>query len=150
QIIRHIDLAKVLSRITLLSRLEPETMSELADAGHLREFPANSVIVSEGDAGNSLYVVVAGMLEASRKDAHGAAQTIGRLQPGEVFGEMSLLTGASRSATIVAASPVMLVEIGKDQLEPIFRSHPRLITQLAEIEAARLLSNQNTAQLSPA
>jgi small-conductance mechanosensitive channel/CRP-like cAMP-binding protein len=150
QIIRHIDLASVLSRIPLLSRLEPAIMSELADAGHLREFPPNAVIVSEGDAGDSLYVVVAGMLEASRKDAHGTAQTIGRLHPGEVFGEMSLLTGAPRSATVVAASPAMLVEISKDHLEPIFRSHPGVITQLAEIEAARLLSNHNAAQLSPA
>jgi len=150
QIIRHIDLASVLSRIPLLSRLEPAIMSELADAGHLREFPPNAVIVSEGDAGDSLYVVVAGMLEASRKDAHGAAETIGRLHPGEVFGEMSLLTGAPRSATVVAASPVMLVEISKNHLEPIFRSHPGVITQLAEIEAARLLSNHNAAQLSPA
>jgi small-conductance mechanosensitive channel/CRP-like cAMP-binding protein len=149
-IIRHIDLASVLSRIPLLSRLDPAIMSELADTGRLREFPRNAVIVSEGDAGDSLYVVVAGMLEASRKHAHGAAQTIGRLHPGEVFGEMSLLTGAPRCATIVAASPVMLVEISKDHLEPIFRSHPALITQLAEIEAARLLSNRNEAQLSPA
>jgi small-conductance mechanosensitive channel/CRP-like cAMP-binding protein len=150
QIVRHIDLASVLSRIPLLSRLEPAIMSELADAGHLREFPPNAVIVGEGDAGDSLYVVVAGVLEASRKDAHGAAERIGRLHPGEVFGEMSLLTGAPRSATVVAASPVMLVEISKDHLEPIFRSHPGVITQLAEIEAARLLSNHNAAQLSAA
>jgi small-conductance mechanosensitive channel/CRP-like cAMP-binding protein len=150
QIIRHIDLTSVLSRIPLLSQLEPAVTSELADAGHLREFPPNAVIVSEGDAGDSLYVVVAGVLEASRKDAHGAAETIGRLHPGEVFGEMSLLTGAPRSATVVAASPVTLVEISKNHLEPIFRSHPGLITQLAEIEAARLLSNHNVAPLSPA
>ena len=45
---------------------------------------------------------------------------------------------------------MLLVEISKDHLEPIFRSHPTLITQLAEIEAARLLSNRSAAQLSSA
>ena len=90
------------------------------------------------------------MLEASCKDGNGATRLIGRLHPGEVFGEMSLLTGAPRSATVVTASPVTLVEIGKDHLEPIFCSHPALITQLAEIEAARLLSNRDAARLSPA
>jgi small-conductance mechanosensitive channel/CRP-like cAMP-binding protein len=150
QIIRHIDLANVLSRIPLLSLIEPAVQRELAEAGRVREFLPETVVVSEGDAGDSLYIVVAGVLEASCKDGNGATRIIGRLHPGEVFGEMSLLTGAPRSATVVAASPVTLVEISKDHLEPIFRSHPALITQLAEIEAARLLSNHNADQLSPA
>ena len=150
QIVRHIDLPCVLGRIPLLSRLDPAVQRELADAGRLREFLPETVVVSEGDAGDSLYIVVAGMLEASCKDGNGATRLIGRLHPGEVFGEMSLLTGAPRSATVVTASPVTLVEIGKDHLEPIFCSHPALITQLAEIEAARLLSNRDAARLSPA
>jgi CRP-like cAMP-binding protein len=148
QIIRHIDLPCVLSRIPLLSRLDPAVQRELAEAGRLHEFLSETVVVSEGDAGDSLYIVVAGMLEASCKDGNGATRLIGRLHPGEVFGEMSLLTGAPRSATVVTASPVTLVEISKDHLEPVFRSHPALITQLAEIEAARLLSNLDAARLS--
>ena len=89
----HIDLPCVLSRIPLLSRLDPAVQRELAEAGRLREFLPETVVVSEGDAGDSLYIVVAGMLEASCKDGNDATRVIGRLHPGEVFGEMSCSPG---------------------------------------------------------
>jgi small-conductance mechanosensitive channel/CRP-like cAMP-binding protein len=145
---RRIDLPSVLGRVPLLSVLDSEQVLRLAETGNLREFPVDTVIVSEGEPGESLYIVVAGMLDVSRGDADGRVRTIGRLQPGDVFGEMSLLTGAPRSATVTAASPVTLVEISKEHLEPIFRSQPAVITQLAEIEAARMSSNRDLARLT--
>ena len=148
QIQRHIDLPAILGRVPLLSRLDAEPTRRLADGAHLHEFPRDTIIVGEGDPGASLYIVVAGILDVSRADIGGLRRPIGRLQPGEVFGEMSLLTGAPRSATVRAASPVTLVEISKEHLQPIFEAYPLLIEQLAEIEAARLLSNRDAAVLS--
>jgi CRP-like cAMP-binding protein len=141
-------LPSVLGRVPLLSVLDSEQVLRLAETGNLHEFPVETVIVSEGDVGASLFIVVAGVLEVSRADADGTVRKIGRLQPGDVFGEMSLLTGAPRSATVTAASPVTLVEISKEHLEPIFRSQPILIAQLAEIEAARMSSNRDMARLT--
>ena len=63
---------------------------------------------------------------------------------------MSLLTGMPRSATVTAASPVTLVEIRKEDFDPILRSQPALIAKLSEIEAVRLLANRNAAQLTAA
>ena len=63
---------------------------------------------------------------------------------------MSLLTGTPRTATVTAASPVTLVEIRKEDFDPILRSQPALLAKLSEVDAARLPANRNAAQLTTA
>src|SRR5438477_11570337 len=79
---QRIDLPSVLGRVPLLSVLDSEQVLRLAETGNLHEFPVETVIVGEGDAGASLYIVVAGVLDVSRTDADGGARTIARLQSG--------------------------------------------------------------------
>jgi small-conductance mechanosensitive channel/CRP-like cAMP-binding protein len=147
---RQIDLTQVLSRVPLLSVLDAEQTERLTRSGQVHELPTGAVIVREAEPGASLYIVLTGTLEVSRVEADGKPRTIARLLPGEVFGEMSLLTGTPRSATVTAASPVTLVEIRKEDFDPILRSQPALIAKLSEIEAVRLLANRNAAQLTAA
>jgi CRP-like cAMP-binding protein len=150
QIERSVDVPSVLSRVPLLGLLDAGHIGKLAETARVKEFPAGIAIVNEGEPGESLYVVVAGILEVSLRGEDATARTVARLEPGDVFGEMSLLTGQPRSATVTAASPVILVEIDKAHLEPIFATEPALIGQLTELEAARLISNRDAARLSPA
>ncbi len=150
QIERSVDIPSVLSRVPLLGLLDAGHIGKLAETARVKEFPAGIAIVNEGEPGESLYVVVAGILEVSLRGEDATARTVARLEPGDVFGEMSLLTGQPRSATVTAASPVILVEIDKAHLEPIFATEPALIGQLTELEAARLISNRDAARLSPA
>jgi CRP-like cAMP-binding protein len=147
---RQIDMAEVLSRVPLLSVLDAEQTGCLARSGKLHELAASATIVREGEAGASLYIVLTGALEVSRTEGGGPPRTLGRLLPGDVFGEMSLLTGAPRSATVISASPVTLVEIRKEDLEPILNSQPALIAELSDVEARRVLANRDAEQLSPA
>ena len=63
---QRIDLPSVLGRVPLLSVLDSEQVLRLAETGNLHEFPVETVIVSEGDVGASLFIVVAGVLEVSR------------------------------------------------------------------------------------
>jgi len=147
---RQIDLTEVLRRVPLLSVLDAEQTERLARSGQIHEVSAGAVIVREADPGASLYIVLSGTLQVSRMEAEGKPHTIARLLPGEVFGEMSLLTGTPRTATITAASPVTLVEIRKEDFDPILRSQPALIAKLSEIEAVRLLANRNAAELTTA
>jgi len=145
---RQFNLPQVLSRVPLLSVLDAEQINCLARSGQFHELPAGAVVVREDDPGASLYIVLTGALEVFRTEADGQPRTIGRLLPGEVFGEMSLLTGAPRSATVAAASPVTLVEIHKADFDPILRSEPALLAKLSEVEAGRLAANRDAAQWS--
>lgn len=142
-------LPAVLGRVPILKILDPETREVLGRTAAPQSFAAGAEIVREGASGASLYVVLSGVLSVTRAGPSGRVRTLGRLVAGDTFGEMSLLTGAPRSATVTAVTPVTLVEITKETLEPILARHPALITRLSEIQAARLASHADDAALTP-
>lgn len=150
QIDRRVDIDAILHRVPLFRSFGEEGIKRLESDIALQEFQPGAEIVREGDAGASLFIVVAGLLDVLKQTQGGVVRKVGRLEPGDVFGEMSLLTGAARSATITAASPTTLLEINKSQLEPILTSHPETIAELSQLEAERLAANVSALALSPA
>ncbi len=91
----------------------------------------------ERDPGDSLFVLLTGLVRATKATAQGEAE-VGTVQPGEVFGEMSLLTGRPRAATVSAVTDTALVEIARDHLQPLLEANPAIIDRLGEIEATRI------------
>ncbi len=148
QIEYEMDLPALLGRVPLLKILDEGSLAELGRNARLQNYLPKAAIVSEGDPGNSLFVVISGLLDVSRRGLAARPRSIGRLVAGEAFGEMSLLTGAPRSATITAVTPVTLAEITKETLEPILNAHPALILQLSEIQAARMTANMDSENFS--
>jgi CRP-like cAMP-binding protein len=133
---------KTLLRHTDLFRLLND--AEHADlASHMEErfFPKGSVVVRRGDGGNSLYLLVEGALEVGVGGEDAAPITTDVLVPGDVFGEMSLLTGQPRSATVIAVTDVLVHEIHKEALDPILQHRPEIAGGLATIMADRQASN---------
>ncbi|HXP32104.1 MAG TPA: mechanosensitive ion channel family protein [Stellaceae bacterium] len=149
QIEYGMDLPALLGRVPLLKVLDEGSLAELGRKARPQNYPAAAVIVGEGEPGNSLFVVISGLLDVSRRGLATRPRSIGRLVAGDAFGEMSLLTGAPRSATITAVTPVTLAEITKETLEPILNAYPALILRLSEIQAARMTANMDTENLSP-
>jgi small-conductance mechanosensitive channel/CRP-like cAMP-binding protein len=144
-----IDVHTVLRRTPFFRAFEQPALEQLERNVHLRELPPGSVVVREGEAGSSLFIVVAGLLEASIQSPSAERRVVGNLTPGDVFGEMSLLTGTPRSATITARTHTTLLEIHKEQLEPVLGDRPELIAELSRLQAARLVSNEGVLALSP-
>ena len=89
-------------------------------------------MVHKNDSGSSLFIVIKGALEVL---ADGAI--VGGIQEGSFFGEMSLLTGEPRRATVRATSEVWLAEVTKELLEPILVSNPSVLEKLSSILAER-------------
>jgi small-conductance mechanosensitive channel/CRP-like cAMP-binding protein len=145
----RVDLPAVLARVPLLQHLDPGAIRMLERSAQMHELPAGRVVVEEGDPGSSLFVVIAGLLEAAQRDASGRPRPVGRLLAGDVFGEISLLTGAPRIATVRALTSVTLVEIDKQHLWPVFDAYPEVIARLTDLEAARLLANRAVLRLPP-
>ena len=112
-------------------------LAQLARDVHPLELGSGATVVGEGDSGQSMFVVVAGRLEVLNKVHDGAQRRIATLEPGSVFGEMSLLTGSPRSATVVSMTPVTLLEVGKVNLERVLRTDPQLADELSRIQARR-------------
>ncbi len=128
----------VLHQVDLFHALTDDDLNDLAEALMVRRSPAGTVVVHAGAAGNSLFVVVEGLLEV-----RGEAGLLAVLGPGEVFGEMSLLTGAPRSASVVTTTEVMVFEIFDHQLRPILHRRPELAEALGAIIEHRQRANRN-------
>lgn len=100
------------------------------------------VILREGQPGASLYMITSGRVRAFRKDARGRKQLpLGDLQEGAFFGEMSVLTGRPRMASVVALTRTELLELDRPTLDEITRTHPRVWDVLREFAENRATAN---------
>lgn len=130
--------------IAAIDLFRPFTEAERAAlAAALAETPvrAGATVVRRGEPGDSLFLLAEGVLEVRIPRAGGGEFTVDRLFPGSVFGEMSLLTGQPRSATVVAATDALAYELRKDDLDPVLRARPALLEGLTAIMAERQARN---------
>ena len=130
-------LTAMLSAIGPFNAFTPAELADLAE--HLAECPIKEggVVVRQGDAGASLFFVAEGALDVRVADKNGAEITVDCLAAGDIFGEISLLTGEARHATIVALTSALLYEVRKDDLAPLLRRRPELGEALAAMMAER-------------
>lgn len=133
----HADLRTHLASVALFKPLDGAELEGLAADSLVREFGAGEQIVSEGQVGDSLFVVLSGEALVYHNDAAGQRCELARLKRGDFFGEMALLTGARRAATVVAQGDMTAVEVYKQLLEPIFAKRPSLVEELAGVAERR-------------
>jgi small-conductance mechanosensitive channel/CRP-like cAMP-binding protein len=139
-----LDRAAVLG-IAFFEALPQEVKERLHEVGKPIQLQAGQVLFREGDTGDSLYIVGSGVLEVER-DRDGATQHIGRMGPGDYFGEISLLTGAPRGATVTALTASTAFELRSEDLKPILEQEPALATVLeASAQKAMKMLNREVA-----
>jgi hypothetical protein len=113
----------------------------------LLSFEPGDIVLTEGDAGHSLYVITEGTVKTFVRDtAQGGQLLMRRLREGDFFGEISILSGKARSATVTAATHCELLELDRATLEGITTSYPNVRKVLEDFYVARAM---NTAE-SPA
>lgn len=130
---RRVD---ALSRVDVFRALDAEKIDRLARRLRLALFGPGEVILRQGEPGDSLYVVRAGEV-AVRVAMHGVQRDVATLSAGHFFGEMSLMTGESRSATIVARTDVQCYVVSKESFQEILDSKPDLAATISEILSHR-------------
>lgn len=126
----------LLSRIDLFSPLEEIEIARVAASMKPLTFSPGADLVTLGDHGESLFVLIEGVLDVL-VEVNGSEKTVALLAPGEFFGELSLLTGEKRSATVRAVTEAVVYEIGKDVIIEIMQQRPSLAENLATILARR-------------
>jgi CRP/FNR family cyclic AMP-dependent transcriptional regulator len=87
-----------------------------------RRFDRGSTILAEGDTGRSMYIVYAGELVVSKRGDSGRVIRMANLQPGDFFGEMTLIEMQTRSATVVAETPAVLYELTARNLYAYYKA----------------------------
>jgi small-conductance mechanosensitive channel/CRP-like cAMP-binding protein len=134
---RRRAIADLLPTVPILQSLSDDERGRLAAGASIRDFGAGESIVREGAPGESLFIIGSGRCEVTAADPGGAERPLARVGRGDFFGEMSLLTGEPRSATVRAVEDTTVMEIDKALFAGILAANPQLATQLAEVLARR-------------
>jgi len=138
-----------LQEVPLFVPLGEEELEKLAKASTTRVFAPGEAIVRRGQEGNSMFVIVRGSVKVQIPE-YDYQKTINKLKANDFFGEMSLLTGQPRTATVIAEEETEVVQIKKSALKPLFEANPELMTAICAIieERRSLLVQQDAEQES--
>lgn len=129
---------RLLRAVPLFAGLPLESMVQLALASRLAPFMANETIIRQGDEGSELFIVQRGEVAVSVRGSSGQDAELQKLGPGAFFGEMSLLAGDRRAATVRATTDCELLVIDKPALAAVFESAPELVEVVSNIVASRI------------
>ncbi len=130
--------ARWLDEATLLDPLMPEERRYLAERSRTLLYSPGETVLRAGDPGESMFVVYRGRVEIRVPAPDGRLVRVAEIAPGEVIGEMALLTGASRSADAVAIGEVGVIEVRKAEMKALLEANEELAEALAREESERL------------
>jgi transcriptional regulator with AAA-type ATPase domain len=128
----------MLHSVALFKSLSPELLKKIAGMAEFRAFPKGEVIIHEGDQGDSFYHVVSGSARVFQISEDGIDVTLNTLEPGESFGEMALLTGEPRSASVDTKETSCFLVISKQGFEDVVAKSPEFSLALSKILSSRL------------
>jgi len=129
---------RIIEGIELFESLEPGEIDSLASKIRPAHFQEGQCLIRQGEPGDSMFVLAEGLLHVHVNGTDGKDTVrVGAIRPGEFFGEMSLLTGEPRSATIIAAGESHAYEIGKDAMRQLLTARPAIAQCLSEAVARR-------------
>src|SRR5213594_3652603 len=133
------QLVHFLKNVKLFAELSPDSLVKLGSCLKTAEFPPAEVIVREGAPGVSMYIVKSGIVEVRKKDpVTGIDFLVAQLSEGAAVGEMSLLTGKPRSATVTTVQPTIVFTLTRADFGNLLTQHPEISLGLARILAERL------------
>jgi cyclic nucleotide-binding protein len=104
----------------------------------LASYGPGDILIQEGDPGTSLFVITSGMVRAFVKQADGKNKQVREMGEGSFFGEIAVLSGKPRTATVTAKSQVEALILERKTLDNICKTHPSVRTTLQKFAAERL------------
>jgi CRP-like cAMP-binding protein len=126
--------ADVLAAVPLFAGLSKRQLRALADRVRIVRYGEGYTIIPEGGRSDAMYVVLEGSVRVVRE----SGRTVGRLGPGELFGELSLLDGRPRSASVISVSPVVCARLSRTAFVDVARAQPDFGIRVMEVLASRL------------
>ncbi|RXZ44982.1 mechanosensitive ion channel family protein [Crenobacter cavernae] len=146
---RHIEeRLAALARVDLFAPLTEAERVQLAEQLRFTPFVSGDTIMQQGQVAHRLYILIKGEVEVWIDEGQGR-QLVDVLGPGQVFGEMGLMTGEARSATVVARGTVECFRLDKDALQTILSSRKELLESLSRTLEKRLAERRKRHGVRP-
>jgi CRP-like cAMP-binding protein len=129
-----------LKNVPIFSELDDDTLIKLSQLGTLKSFDKDSIILSEQDAGSALFVMVSGKVKVARvsNDDKNKEVILTLLNPSDFFGEMALLDGLARSATVTSIEDSKVFIIQRNDFLNLIQEHPEVSIALLQELTQRL------------
>ncbi len=140
----------LLRSLDLLATLTPEAQEQLAASVRTRPYEAGKVVIREGEEGDSFFIIAKGRADVAVGASTGVGRSVATLGPGTCFGEMSLLTGARRSATVRVLEDSELLVVDKAAFREILVANPQVAERLSETLSRRQLELEAERAKGPA
>ena len=123
-----------LDSVPIFSGLSPDVIQTLAKNAHYISFLPGDTVFNEGDKGDSIYILVSGVVNVFKLDAQGNSMHIAELRPGSFIGEHALSTVAIRTATIRAKTYITLLRLTTEEVIELSLASPELAERLQDVE----------------
>jgi CRP/FNR family cyclic AMP-dependent transcriptional regulator len=132
------DLADVIKNVPLFSGLSREDLAKVLGKMEEQSYGAGTLIFSQGDKGDAFYLIQSGAVQVVLESPGGGTEVMAVLGPREWFGEMALLSGEPRSATIVAIKETTTWRLSRGAWDELIEKHPSWLMQLCATLSSRL------------
>jgi CRP/FNR family cyclic AMP-dependent transcriptional regulator len=134
----HVHLRKdakvsLLSRVPLFERCSRRDLAKIASIAHEVEYPAATPVVRKGDPGNELFLVVDGEVDVRR-----GVRKLATLRAGNFFGEIALITGSPRTATVTTGTPMRALVIASRDFRKLLQDSPDIQFKVLQEVGQRL------------
>jgi len=143
------EIATLLARVPLFDQLSPEELDPVASVAVPRSFPKGVRVLREGDATDACYIVRSGDLRVTREHPDGRAIALATLGPGDIFGELAMLDGGTRSASVETLSESELLALPASDMRRVVAEHGEIAAKLIVALTRRLReTNERVARQS--
>jgi CRP/FNR family transcriptional regulator, cyclic AMP receptor protein len=135
---------ELLARVPLFSALNHHEIKKLSEVMFIKKYDRNEAIVLEEDSSaNSMFVIVSGKIRVSVTGYEGREAILAMMGPSDYFGEMSVIDGEPRSASVYAVEPTELLVLRREELLAQLETNPRLALSML-VEFSRRLRSADT------
>ncbi|MGI9490948.1 MAG: cyclic nucleotide-binding and patatin-like phospholipase domain-containing protein, partial [Geminicoccaceae bacterium] len=142
------NLKAIFQRLPLFRDLDRKTINELSEELTWFSLPAGEPLFLQGAVGDALFVLVSGMLSVTIEDRPGGLKRIGYIHAGETVGELALMSGEPRSATVAALRDSTLFGLDQSAFEHLIERHPHTSSVLLRMLAQRQVRMTSPGGLS--
>lgn len=136
------DMADIVAKSHLFKSLDEQARKELLESAFVMQYDPGETILREGEPGDSMFLVMDGAVRVHTKAAHGSEIPLADLGRGACIGEVSVLTGSPRTATVDAVTAVTCAVLARHRVQRILDAHPKvrgLLEALVEGRARQTL-----------
>lgn len=129
---------RLLGNCTLFSGLSADERAEITGRAHIRSLAAGETVFATGAAGDQMMALLSGTIRISVSSVDGRELLLAIIQPGEVFGELTVLDGKERSADAIAETPCTLAILHRHDVLSFFERNPSAWPKLVDVLCQRL------------